>query len=245
MDVFEKKYMVTVGDVDTDRYIKPSVLFDFFQSLTTEHGEDLGVGLDVMLSKGQGWILLRFSVLIERRPRFGDRLTISTWPQGFDRLLCMRNYDVLDDSGALLARACSSWLVLDIEKRRPLRPAALATPMPLNEGRIFLEGGARSLAKHDGLVKTAERTSLYSDIDFNGHVNNARYIQWIQDALPKDFIKNAVKLRIDINYVNEVVLGETVEIYSSSPCPASTLALEGRKVSDRQAAFRAEIKIGG
>jgi acyl-ACP thioesterase len=242
MDVFEKKYMVTVGDVDTGRYIKPAILFDFFQSLTTEHGEDLGVGLDVMLAHGQGWILSRFSVLIERRPRFGDVLTIKTWPQGFDRLLCRRNYDVLDDSGGLFARASSSWLILDIGKRRPLRPAALVTPLPLNEGRVFMEGGARSLVKQDGLVKTAERTALYSDIDFNGHVNNARYVQWIQDALPKDFIKNTLKLRIDINYVNEVTLGETVEIYSSGP--TSPLALEGRKSSDNQAAFRAEIEVG-
>ncbi|MDR2344291.1 MAG: acyl-ACP thioesterase [Spirochaetaceae bacterium] len=245
MDVFEKKYMVTVGDVDTDRYIKPSVLFDFFQSLTTEHGEDLGVGLDTMLGNGHGWVLSRFSVLVYKRPRFADTLTIRTWPQGFDRLLCMRNYDVLDGSATLLARACSSWLVLDIGKRRPLRPEALTVRLPLNEGRPFLEGGARSLAKRDDLVKTAERTPLYSDIDFNGHVNNARYIQWIQDALPKDFIKNASRLRIDINYVNEVVLGETVEIYSSAADPDLELALEGRKVSDKQAVFRAGIKIGG
>jgi acyl-ACP thioesterase len=245
MDVFEKKYMVTVGDVDTDRYIKPSVLFDFFQSLTTEHGENLGVGLDVMLSNGQGWILSRFSVLIEERPRFGDVLTIRTWPQGFDRLFCMRHYDVLDDSGGLFARASSSWLVLDIEKRRPLRPTALPVPLPLNEGRNFLEGGARILPKQEGLIKTAERTALYSDIDFNGHVNNARYIQWIQDALPGDFLKNSVNIRIDINYVNEVVPGETVEIYSSEPAEDRALTLEGRRVSDKQAAFRAGIKIGG
>lgn len=245
MDVFEKKYMVTVGDVDTDRYIKPAILFDFFQSLTTEHGEDLGVGLDVMLGNGQGWILSRFSVLIEKRPRFGDVLTIRTWPQGFDRLLFMRNYDVLDDSGTLLARASSSWLVLDIVKRRPLRPSALVVPLPPNEGRVFLEGGALSLPKQEGLIKTSERMAFYSDIDFNGHVNNARYIQWIQDALPRDFLKNVVNIRIDINYVGEVVLGETVEIYSSTPGADLNLEMEGRRVSDKQTAFRAGIKIGG
>ncbi|MDR3356797.1 MAG: acyl-ACP thioesterase [Spirochaetaceae bacterium] len=245
MDVFEKKYMVTVGDVDTDRYIKPSVLFDFFQSITTEHGEDLGVGLDVMLGNRQGWILLRFSVLIEKRPVFADMLTIRTWPQGFDRLLCMRNYDVLNGAGETLARASSSWLILDIEKRRPLRPTSLIVPLPLNEGRDYLEGGARNVARQEGLVKTGERMALYSDIDFNGHVNNARYIQWIQDILPKDFFKNAAKLRIDINYVTEVVPGETVEIYSSQPGPVRELALEGRKASGAETAFRAWIKVGG
>ncbi|MDR2803817.1 MAG: acyl-ACP thioesterase [Treponema sp.] len=245
MDVIKKKYMVAVGDVDTERNIKPSVLFDFFQSLTTEHGEELGVGLDVMLKNGQGWILSRFSLLVERRPRFAETLTIESWPQGFERLLYARNYDVLDEQGTVIARASSSWLILDIEKRRPLRPTALVVSMPANEGRSFLEGGARLLVKREGLVKTLERTAVYSDIDFNGHVNNARYIQWVQDALPAGFFKNITKFRIDINYVGEVVLGETVGIYAPPDQRDSMTrhALEGRRQSDNQTAFRAEIEI--
>ncbi|MDR2659778.1 MAG: acyl-ACP thioesterase [Spirochaetaceae bacterium] len=244
MDILEKKCVVSAVDVGTDRNIKPSALFDFFQNATTEHGDDLGVGLDMMLKNGQAWVLSRFSVLIERRPRFNETLTIKTWPQGFQRLLYMRNYDVLDDSGVILARASSSWIILDIERRRPLPPSALAVPIPLNEGRVFLEGGARSLEKRGGFVKTMERKALYSDIDFNGHVNNARYIQWIQDALQKDFLKNVMRLRIDVNYTGEVLFDETVEIYSNLVTPNMT-ALEGRRLTDNQAAFRAEIEIDG
>lgn len=242
MDVFEKKYTVTIGDVYTDRYIKPSILFNFFQSITTEHGEDLGVGLDFMQKNGQGWILSRFSVVIEKRPMFADKLTIRTWPQGFERLFFMRNYDVLDESGGIIARASSLWLILDVEKRRPLRPASLTVSMPPNEGRVFIEGGARNLEKRDDLVKTSERTAFYSDIDFNGHVNNARYIEWIQDALPCDFIKNIKKLRIDINYVGEVARGDAVEI-RSKPVTDMNTAFEGRRASDKETAFRAEIQI--
>jgi acyl-ACP thioesterase len=241
MDVFEKEYMVTVGDVDASRRLKPSVLFDFFQAVTTEHGEDLGVGLDAMLKSGQGWILSRFSLLMERRPRFSEMLTIRTWPQGYEGLLYARNYDVLDNTGSITARASSSWFIMDIERRRPLRPSSLTVPMPPNEGRVFLDGGARALPKRDDLVKTAERTARYSDIDFNGHVNNARYIQWIQDALGENFITDAARLRIDINYVGEVVCGETVCIYSSG---AEPIALEGRRLSDNQTAFRAGIQLG-
>jgi acyl-ACP thioesterase len=156
----------------------------------------------------------------------------------------MRNYDVLDDEGGILARASSCWLVLDVEKRRPLRPTALAVAMPLNEGRVFLDGGARSLPKTDCPVKLAERTAHYSDIDFNGHVNNVRYVEWVQDALPKDFIKNVTRLRIDMNYVSEVAPGESVGIYAPAAETAQrTFALEGRRLRDNQTAFRAGIEI--
>jgi acyl-ACP thioesterase len=245
MDVFEQKYTITVGDVDAMRHIKPSILFDYFQSATTEHGEETGVGLDAMQKAGQGWMLSRFTVLIEKRPRFGQTLNIRTWPQGFDRLFCMRNYEVEDEEKNIIVRGRSAWLVLDIARRRPLRPSSLIVPLQLNEGRAYMEDGALAVESLPALPKTSQRKALYSDIDYNGHVNNARYIQWIQDALCDGQLENAQTIRLDINWLNEIVLGETVDICSAplEGTPFDTaIALEGRKQSDKQPAFRAELK---
>jgi acyl-ACP thioesterase len=248
VDIFEKKYSVSVGDVDAGRNIKPSVLFDFFQSATMEHGDDLGVGLGAMLKAGQGWILCRFSVLIERRPEFGETLTVRTWPQGCQRLFWNRHYEAEDARGNIAVRASSCWLIMDIARRRPIRPESLITPMPPNEGRVFLEGGAASLEKRDGLVKISERTALYSDIDFNGHMNNARYIQWIQDALPAPFDAGGT-MRIDINYVSQILRGESVCIYCALLADGTqewdnekSFTIEGRSAS--ATSFRAELRAG-
>jgi acyl-ACP thioesterase len=248
MDIFEKKYSVSVGDADAGKRIKPSVLFDFFQRATMEHGDDLDVGLNAMLKAGQGWILCRFSVLIERRPEFGETLAVRTWPQGCQRLFWNRHYEAEDGRGNIIVRGSSCWLIMDIARRRPLRPESLITPLPPNDGRVFLEGGAAGLEKRDGLVKIAERTALYSDIDFNGHVNNARYIQWIQDALPAPFDEGGT-MRIDINYVSQILRGESVGIYcgplsddTSADGMKRSFAIEGRTVS--ASSFRAEIRTG-
>jgi acyl-ACP thioesterase len=159
-----------------------------------------------------------------------------------------------------LARAQSRWIVIDIEKHKPLRPQTLPTTLPLNEGRDALIIANSGLAKRDNLVKTSERKAVYSDIDFNGHVNNARYIQWIQDAIPSEHIENARQLRFDINYLSEIKNGETVEIFSApfsceetdanntifaSPRghDAKKIAIEGIKITDGQSSFRAELRL--
>jgi len=96
--------------------------------------------------------------------------------------------------------------------------------------------------------KIAERKALYTDIDYNGHVNNVRYVQWIEDALDPQLFEKADKFRIDINYMNEIMLGETAELLSA---PISVevsrennaFAFEGRKKESGQTAFRAELRL--
>jgi len=101
------------------------------------------------------------------------------------------------------------------------------------------------------MSKAAERKALYTDVDYNGHVNNVRYIHWIEDTLEPQILEKADKMRLDINYMNEIMCGETTEIYCA-PFEADdgaslthAFAFEGRKAENGQAAFRAELRLYG
>jgi hypothetical protein len=132
-----------------------------------------------------------------------------------------------------------------MEKRRPLRPQAIMNTLPLNEGLNALPSGAAGLEARNNLVKAGERKAAYSDIDYNGHVNNARYIQWIQDAVPPELLEGAEKIRLDINYLNEIKPEQTTEIFYTPPDGTGVFAFEGRKTDGQagQAAFRAELRL--
>ncbi|GMO61437.1 MAG: thioesterase [Termitinemataceae bacterium] len=242
MDVFEKQYTVTVGDVDKTESAKPSYIFDIFQELTTVHGSDLGIGINEIKSLGMGWVLSRFSVEILRRPKFGETFIASTWPRGPNKLFMLRDYLIKDSSDNVIVRSRSRWIVIDIEKRSPMRPDSLPLALPLNEGRDALVNDGAALKKHEGLEKKCSRTAVYSDVDFNGHVNNARYIQWVQDACPPALIENAAKLSVEINYIIEIKIGESIDIFCGclENSDGKLLAFEGVK-SDGQTAFRCEI----
>jgi hypothetical protein len=111
--------------------------------------------------------------------------------------------------------------------------------LPLNEGLDALADGGKGLDTPAGAEKAAVRTAAYSDIDFNGHLNNARYVQWIQDILEPGTLTRAKTLRLDINYLNEVKFGETLELWKAHSGPA--IAVEGRRGG--QAVFRAELRL--
>jgi acyl-ACP thioesterase len=183
------------------------------------------------------------SVLVERRPGYGENLTVRSWPRGGERLFALRDYDIRDESDTPVVRARSCWIIIDIAKRRPLRPQPIMEALPQNQGLDALPAGAAGLEERPGLQKTGERKAGYTDVDYNGHVNNVRYIQWIEDALDKTLLEEADQLRLDINYLNEILPGETTELWSA---PIETglrrgFAFEGRKAET--ATFRAELRL--
>jgi acyl-ACP thioesterase len=190
-------------------------------------------------------------VEINRRPKYGEIVTVSTWPRGGEKLFALRDFDIRDAADNQVVKARSCWVIIDLEKRRPLRPQAVMDTMPLNEGKDALLPDrtlALAIEQRPSLERIAERQALYTDVDFNGHVNNVTYIRWIEDTLDSSLLEKAVNIRLDINYLNEVLTDEITEIWSeqivdeSSPAPL-VFAFEGRKAQDAQPSFRAELRL--
>jgi hypothetical protein len=127
--------------------------------------------------------------------------------------------------------------------------------LPLNEGLDALPGGAADLGARDNLQKAGERRAVYSDIDYNGHVNNARYVQWLQDIMENEDLERARRMRLDINYLSEVKPGEITGLWAAHLPPGEdetggnglnlgAFAFEGRRQDDDRAVFRAELRTG-
>jgi len=247
VDIWRESYPVRFGAIDRSDRLALDSVFQFFQEAAISHAENLGVGREEMSRTGQVWILSRISVLVNRRPKYGETITVRTWPRGGEKLFAVRDFDIRDKNGEAAISARSMWLIVDIEKRRPLRPQSVMDALPQNEGINALPDGCAgpaALEERNNLQKAGERKALYTDVDFNGHVNNVRYVQWIEDATSPKLLESAEKMRIDINYTNEILLDEVVEIMHA-PIENENLAFafEGRKKENRQAAFRAELRL--
>ena len=266
MNIWREKLQVRFGDVDRSDRLTLGSIFCFFQEAAISHAADLGVGREALANSGQAWVLSRFSLFVARRPVCGETVQVSTWPRSREKLFALRDYDIRGADDFPLIRGRSCWLILDIEKRRPLRAREVFEKLPPNEGIDAFPAGAAGLGPRENLVKAAERGALYSDIDYFGHVNNARYIQWIQDATDMDVLTAAAQIRFDINYLSEVLPGDTVEILTAAIEEAGTgeddgsaavsardyprrsgpgFAYEGRRPGSDQAVFRAELRTGG
>lgn len=255
VDVWQETFPVRFGAIDKSDRLTLDAVFQLFQEAAICHAENLGVGREDMARTGQAWILSRITVFVDRRPKYCETITVRTWPRGSEKLFAIRNYDIRDISDIPVVSARSGWIVLDTDKRRPLRPQSVMDNLPLNEGLESLPpeaGGAAGLVERGNLQKTTERKALYTDIDYYGHVNNIRYIQWIEDTIDSQLLEKACKMRLDINYLNEILGGEVIEIMSgpiieeqnkAEDNTANAFAFEGKKKETGIPAFRAELRL--
>jgi acyl-ACP thioesterase len=263
MDIWRETFPLRFGAIDRSDRLTLWSTFEFFQDAAISHAEALGVGREAMKTTGQVWVLSRLSVFWERRPKYGEIITVRSWPRGWEKLFAIRDYDIRDTEDRPIVRGRSGWLILDIEKRRPLRVQQIVDTLPLNGGENAFSAAAPGLSARENLVQRGERCAAYSDVDYNGHVNNTRYIQWIQDIVDPLLLDHAEKMRLDINYLSEVKPGEITGLWiapftdtpSDAPreagfravdCPekiSAALAVEGRRPESGQSVFRAELRI--
>jgi len=248
--IWSENCAVRFGSIDKSDTMTLDAALDFFQEAAISHAENLGVGREAMARTNQVWILSRMSTQIDRRPQYGETVTVRTWPRGGEKLFALRDFDMRDAAGSPVIQARSCWLIIDMEKRRPLRPQSIMDNLPQNEGQDAL-AAAVSLAERPSLQKIAERQALYTDVDYNGHVNNVSYIRWIEDTINPALLEQAARMRLDINYLNEILPDEITEIWSAqieadaAEAADHAFAFEGRKsqAADGQAAFRAELRL--
>ena len=139
-------------------------------------------------------------------PERFDDLTIQTYHTYTRKFYAFRNYDVFRN-GELIVRAKTKWLLVNPEKKLPIRIGYdLGMIYGREDGYAIIEKDVELL---DGdYEKCGEYTVRKTDIDYNYHANNARYIEWIENYLDYDTIK-----KVEVVYKKELKLDETVEIY--------------------------------
>lgn len=104
--------------------------------------------------------------------------------------------------------------LVDLNKRRimPIKNFTMREAPDIKTEHNCPALGKIALPENASLL--AERPIWYSDIDGNGHMNNARYGAFVIDSLPEAFRAHEFK-DFKINYVNEAVLGENIKLYGS------------------------------
>lgn len=200
-----RAYEVGPGDVAS-----PLALIDYLQEAAGEHARALGIEHFETGDAGAAWVLSRLAMRVERLPSWREEVVIETWPSGREGLRATRDLILRDASGAALVRARTVWFVFDLARRRPIRlPAPVLAIVP-PERPASLVLGAEPVAPEakDGTPLTSRTFDVrQSDLDRNGHANNARFAEWALEAAPEAWHR----LRsLDLAFRGEALAGDTV-----------------------------------
>lgn len=202
-------------DVDYNSVIRWSSLLSLMQRAADGHIEALGVSREQLVENGMGWMLITLEVEMAGLPRYMDVMEISTWSRGSKGALWYRDYRFNNAAGEEIGIARSVWALVDIQKRKIMRPSAFPYEVPVHSESVgnLLD---KAVVPEGTLLEDAYlHTVRYSGIDSNGHLNNARYADLCLDTLTTEELKRNVT-RFKITYHQEARLGDEITLRRSS-----------------------------
>lgn len=206
-------YRIEPQDVDFTQRASVATIINYMLNVAGLDAHNKGFGVDALMGQSVTWVLSRLAVDIVAQPAQYENVEIDTWVNDFNRLSSTRNF-VMRKGESVMASGVSQWCMFDMQKRQSVDMSMLkdvyVRAMVDAPSPIAMPARLRAIEPQT----TMSRPVVYSDIDFNRHVNTLRYIDLIFDTLPLDIIENNGGMRIDINFLAEARYGETLTIGS-------------------------------
>lgn len=208
--IYRKKLKIGDTQVNSLDRLKNSQILAILQEAAGEHSALLGADKDTLKEKELFWALIRYHIEIDRLPRAGETITVETWPMPTTRTAYPRATVAYDAEGKELFRGISLWVLMSAATRAMVLPAKSGVVVDgcVRGGELSVPGSL--LPKELGNCES--RLVRFSDLDINGHVNNCRYMEWVDDLLSADFHAMHCPREMVICYLSEAREGETVDI---------------------------------
>ena len=208
-----EKSAVPCYATDASQRLRPSAFMDMAQELANRHASILGFGYEELMQSRTAWVLSRMHIRFHSFPAWRDNVTLQTWHKGPEGLIFLRDFCLTDEKDTKLIEATTSWLVLNIDTRRLVRNVDLDENTICSDNAISPSCDRIQMPKDVEPELSSVHRVVYSDIDMNGHTNNAMYLVWAMDCVDyADAVERPLK-EMRINFNQETLPGDEVELY--------------------------------
>ena len=208
--IFQQNFEITDVYVDCYGRLKPSMILFFAQEVAGLHCNQLAVDYDTLAARRMFWAVTRHKVQITRLPMRGETIRIETWPMPTTRVAYPRSMVAYDMEGNEVFRSISLWVLMDLDNRNMILPgkSGIAVNGTLRGNELSSPLGLPSKI----LSSRRSRTVSFTDLDRNGHMNNTRYMDWIDDLLPSPFHSRHCVKEFTACYFSEAREGQELNL---------------------------------
>ncbi len=216
-DYFTVKDKVDYFDCDNRNEMRISAAIRCMQRCSCEQMIRLGIPLEKLIAEGMSLILTKICIKVHRMPLCNEPLIVGTIPVRAVGIKYQREYFIESDSGERLISAFSYWILIDPPTRKLVRPSQFPYDWDLRPSWGEEIIGDIPFPKTN--VPETIRATIpirYSDIDWNDHVNNTIYADFVCEALLDDIRANRKIDVFSIRFKTESLLGDRICVSSET-----------------------------
>ncbi len=208
MDIYKEKFRIHSYQADINGKLQITAICNKLQEAAVGHVEVLGVGSGHLHESGLFWVLSRFSVSIDQYPIVGDEIEIQTWISSIRGPFSEREFYIYSQEGNLIGGASTLWFVLSEKTRKPQKIGKMGENMPVFPDRKGVKNKPLKISSTKGAHFLKKIKIRYSDFDFNRHVNNVKYVEWVIDSNDVSRFGEQEIAEIDMNFIGETTENE-------------------------------------
>ena len=169
-----------------------TALLQQIQQVSAAHASALGHSWEALNQKGLFWAIIRHRLELRRLPAAGETVILETWPIPTSRTCYPRATAGYSQNGDLLFCSTALWVLMDKHTRAMVLPGKSGVAV---EGTLTgLEAQAPGSLPPVTGAQCRPLTVSPGQLDENGHINNARYLDFLLPLIPADRTPKTVTL---------------------------------------------------
>lgn len=228
MTIYSETYKNNVYDVDASENAKFSRLTERMLVAGENHSEILNWGHEYLQSEcGVTMVLVKNHLKILNKIRLNQRICLKTWALPRVYPIITRQFLATDlDTNEPVWEASVECVLMDVKTRTiangekfNLTLPNFSNPLPeiLSKPYRFSRSMRLGVTERTPDITYSARAE-YSHLDYNGHLNSARYVEYIENALGVEYFTKHTLSQVDISYNEEIKPGEelTIKMYKEA-----------------------------
>jgi acyl-CoA thioester hydrolase len=188
--VHRRTFRVRHYECDAYGHVNHANYLRYMQETALEASAAVGYDEARYLAMGTLWLIRETDIEYLRALRYGENVEVTTWVGDFRRVRSRRFYELrLADTGEMIARANTDWVYIERHGEKPI-----AVPQEMVEA--FAPPGIGDDTLEESIARkrfpaapppppgifTMQRRVEWRDIDGAQHVNNATYLNYMEEC---------------------------------------------------------------
>ncbi|MBQ8165123.1 MAG: hypothetical protein IJZ94_04840 [Clostridia bacterium] len=158
-------------------------------------------------------VLVQTHIEMVKYPSCYTRVKVSTWPDNEKHAIITRYFSFEDaDTGELYGKAAIQCVLMDMTARTVVWANKYDLPW-VDTSHLDIACKVPKLRVPKDKIGAADNRlethrAVYTDLDYNSHVNNAKYVEWVENLFSTEQYLKADISSFDIKYHKEIKFGE-------------------------------------
>lgn len=224
---------ILFGQCGSNKKMHLTELMEYCADYAIELYTQKGQNRQFLNDKGYVHMVSRSSIHINELPGENQVMTVKVReekPEGFQ---LMRYYEFTADDGRVLVQGKSLWVTVEPATRQIISPAKFEYMIP-SEVQTEFEKKPGKIKVPENLQFLGDQKILLSHLDPNGHLTNAKYINFAIDFLPDSYQEKEIT-DFRLNFCKEIKKGEVMHVYGAFDDENHKITVVGKRdISDSE-----------